>query len=49
MAAQPDNFEDTRTPLMPSGLISGPDAWYADDMRESSEWIYTLSAEDIED
>ncbi|MGB0751033.1 MAG: TauD/TfdA family dioxygenase [Gammaproteobacteria bacterium] len=49
MAAQPDSFKDARTPSMPNGLISGPDAWYADDMRESNEWIYTLSAEDIED
>lgn len=34
---------------MPDGPIAGPAAWYGKEMERSTDWIYTLSAADIDE
>ena len=34
--------------LMPPGTLEGSAAWYGRDYQDISDWIYHLSAEEIE-
>ena len=34
-------------PPVPSGPITAPEAWYADEMADSSLWLYQLSEGDV--
>ena len=46
MAANPQSI-DTPVPPMPDGPVAGPDAWRADEMRRSDEWVHVLCESEI--
>ena len=37
----------TPRPSRPSGPIEGPSAWYGANMRESDDWVYRLTPDDV--
>ena len=40
---------DAMHTAMPPGVLEGPSAWYGRDFQDRTDWIYHLSAEEIED
>lgn len=47
MATNPATLNSVPPSPMPPGLIQGPDAWLAEDMRSSTDWIHELTGEEI--